>query len=185
MFKVTYAVKDEVIKSGSLNTNPSHSAWLERFADCELVEVETENNLFLAQDNLIYSSGEILLKPDSDFIPALITQCDELRNRITNANILNGFEWPPSSGTRFYLTQENQMNFSNLYMQSTNNLCDYPETIWTGVETLELATAQAVEDFYLAGVMYVKSCLSAGLVDKQSFRSMTLAELKQWMADNS
>jgi len=61
MFKVTYAVKENVIKSGSLNTNPSHSAWLARFADCELIEVETENNLFLAQDNLIYSGGQIVI----------------------------------------------------------------------------------------------------------------------------
>ena len=126
----------------------------------------------------------VVLKDDADFIPDLLNQCDAIRNAITDSNILSGFDWPPSDGVHFYLTPENQMNFTNLYVQSKNGLVSYPKTVWSGVETFQLQSAQDVEDFYLAATNHVELQLNQGLLAKQAFRTMTLSELEQWLADN-
>jgi hypothetical protein len=113
-----------------------------------------------------------------------ITQCDSVRNSVTGKRIVNGFDWPPSGAVRFYLTQENQTNWCNLYVLSIQDKVQYPKTIWSGVEKLQLANKQAVEDFYLAGVAHIELSLDQGLLAKEAFRTMTYEQLKQWLADN-
>lgn len=117
-------------------------------------------------------------------IEELIDSCDALRNAITSDSIIFGFDWPPSSGVRFHLTIENQTNFSNLYILSTQDLLTYPKTVWSGVDTFNLMNKQAVEDFYLAGVAHKELCLDQGLLAKQAFRTMSYNELAQWLVDN-
>ena len=114
----------------------------------------------------------------------LIDKCDLARNTITALAIINGFDWPPSSGVRFHLTIENQTNFSNLYMLSTQDLLTYPKTVWSGIETFSLVDKPAVESFYLAGVAHKELCLDQGLLAKQAFRTMSHTELTQWLIDN-
>jgi len=117
-------------------------------------------------------------------IEELIESCDEKRNTITELAIINGFDWPPSSGVRFHLTIENQTNFSNLYLLSTQDLLVYPKTVWSGIETFSLVDKPAVESFYLAGVAHKELCLDQGLLAKQAFRTMSYTELTQWLIDN-
>lgn len=117
-------------------------------------------------------------------IEDLIDLCDDKRNPITENNIINGFDWPPSGGVRFYMSQENQINFSNLYMLSVQDKVSYPKTIWSGVDTFQLVDKKAVEDFYLAGVSHVEYQLDQGLLAKNAFRKMTYEELKIWLDNN-
>jgi len=117
-------------------------------------------------------------------IEELIDNCDVARNTITELAIINGFDWPPSSGVRFHLTIENQTNFSNLYLLSTQDLLVYPKTVWSGIETFSLVDKPAVESFYLAGVAHKELCLDQGLLAKQAFRTMSYTELTQWLIDN-
>lgn len=117
-------------------------------------------------------------------IEELIESCDEKRNTITENNILIGFDWPPSGGVRFYMSQENQINFSNLYQLSVQDLLSYPKTIWSGIDTMQLVDKQAVQDFYLAGVTYIELQLNQGLLAKQAFRTMSYTELTQWLIDH-
>ena len=117
-------------------------------------------------------------------IEELIDNCDVARNTITELAIINGFDWPPSSGVRFHLTIENQTNFSNLYLLSTQDLLTYPKTVWSGIETFSLIDKPAVESFYLAGVAHKELCLDQGLLAKQAFRTMSYTELTQWLIDN-
>ena len=134
----------------------------------------------------ILENDEVRFKTAEEIIPIeeLIESCDLIRNTITELSIINGFDWPPSAGVRFNLTIENQTNFSNLYLLSTQDLLTYPRTVWSGVETFSLVDKQAVEDFYLAGVAHKELYLDQGLLAKQAFRTMSYAELTQWLADN-
>ena len=117
-------------------------------------------------------------------IEELIDNCDVARNTITELAIINGFDWPPSSGVRFHLTIENQTNFSNLYLLSTQDLLTYPKTVWSGIETFSLVDKPDVESFYLAGVAHKELCLDQGLLAKQAFRTMSYTELTQWLIDS-
>ena len=111
----------------------------------------------------------------------LIVLCDEQRNRITDAEILAGFEW---AGIQFPLTLENQNNFSQLYTLSKDELVVYPKKVWTGLSSTELNDAQEVKEFYLAGIAHVEACLDAGFTQKQAFRNMDYDTLEKWMSDN-
>ena len=130
------------------------------------------------------SEGITTLNLESIAKDKLIKQCDSVRNSITENNILIGFDWPPSGGVRFYMSQENQINFSNLYQLSVQDLLSYPKTIWSGTDTMQLVNKQAVQDFYLAGVAHIELQLDQGLLAKQAFRTMSYGELTQWLSDN-
>ena len=130
------------------------------------------------------SEGITTLNLESIDKDKLIKQCDSVRNSITENNIFIGFDWPPSGGVRFYMSQENQINFSNLYQLSVQDLLSYPKTIWSGTDTMQLVDKQAVKDFYLAAVAHIELQLDQGLLAKKAFRAMTYEELKQWLFDN-
>jgi len=111
----------------------------------------------------------------------LLPGADAQRNRITDAEILDGFEW---ASVKFPLTLENQSNFSQLYTLSKDNLLVYPKKVWAGLSSTELNDAAEVQEFYLEGIAHVEACLDAGFTQKQAFRSMNYVTLKKWMSDN-
>ena len=66
MYNLTFAVKENVIKNGALNTNPSFENWKanQLEAGCTLIDIDTEDKLFLSQGNLIVVNGEIVLNTE-------------------------------------------------------------------------------------------------------------------------
>lgn len=93
-------------------------------------------------------------------VQQLIEQSNNRINRETDQKILNDFVW---NGHQFYLTAQNQRNFSVLY-----NLIDvkqFPVTIKTKNGFIELQRQQ-VSGFYLSGVQFIENCLKEGWAKK-------------------
>jgi hypothetical protein len=82
-------------------------------------------------------------------------------NRSTDEKILNDFVWKDQE---FYLTIENQTNFANLFI--ARDFMEFPQTIKTKTGYAQLTSKAEVEEFYLAGVSFVKQCLEEGWKEK-------------------
>ena len=85
----------------------------------------------------------------------------EVINKKTDRKILDDFSW---NGHDFYLTLENQTNFANLFI--ARDFLTYPQTIKTKFGFATLNNKEEVQDFYLAGVAFVKQCLEEGWQEK-------------------
>lgn len=82
-------------------------------------------------------------------------------NLKTDRKILDDFTW---NGHDFYLTLENQTNFANLFI--ARDFLTYPQTIKTKFGFATLNSKEEVQEFYLAGVAFVKQCLEEGWQEK-------------------
>ena len=117
-------------------------------------------------DEVTYTNNEKFLKEhgyeEYIFIPTPYkpTMEEEIENSIrlineeTDKRILNDFVW---NGNEFYLSLENQFNFKNLY--DLREMKEYPITIKTKTGFTTLNDVHDVEEFYLAGVLFVENCL--------------------------
>ena len=85
----------------------------------------------------------------------------EVINKKTDRKILDDFSW---NGHDFYLTLENQTNFANLFI--ARDFLTYPQTIKTKFGFATLNSKEEVQEFYLAGVAFVKQCLEEGWQEK-------------------
>lgn len=85
----------------------------------------------------------------------------EVINKKTDRKILDDFTW---NGHDFYLTLENQTNFANLFI--ARDFLTYPQTIKTKFGFATLNSKEEVQEFYLAGVAFVKQCLEEGWQEK-------------------
>lgn len=91
----------------------------------------------------------------------------------TGADIVSGMDY---AGHHFRLTQEDQINYSNLYVAC--ELMAYPLTIKAaGLDFVSLADVAAVEAFYLAGVAFVQARLALGWQQKSALATLPLADL--------
>ena len=120
-------------------------------------------------DETAYTNNEKFLKENGYeeyiFVPTPYkpTMEEEIENSVKTINeetdnrILNDFMW---KGNEFYLSIENQFNFKNLY--DLRNMKEYPVTIKTKTGFTTLENEQQVEDFYLAGVEFVETCIKEG-----------------------
>ena len=90
-------------------------------------------------------------------VETLVKRSVETINRETDERILNDFRW---NGNEFYLSLENQFNFKNLY--DLRERKEYPITIKTKTGFTTLEDVKEVEEFYLAGVLFVEECLKEG-----------------------
>jgi hypothetical protein len=178
--KLYYAYNGQEVTSSVQEDFDKLDNWKLIHPNYILQEDVGRNNSALKQVN-----GVILIKTADELRDELIPSADTLRNQITETEITAGFEWPPIDGVVFKMTAENQRNFTNLDRMANKGLLTYPYTIWCGEESVELANAQAVEDFYLMGVSFITQKLNEGKTVRASFRTMTLEQLKQWMKDNS
>ena len=120
-------------------------------------------------DEVTYTNNEKFLKEhgyeEYIFVPTPYkpTMEEELEksvetiNKETDERILNDFRW---NGNEFYLSLENQFNFKNLY--DLRERKEYPITIKTKTGFTTLEDVKEVEEFYLAGVLFVEECLKEG-----------------------
>jgi hypothetical protein len=96
-------------------------------------------------------------KPEIDYLNADIEDMIKHVNEQTDEKILNEFSW---NGYEFYLTIENQTNFANMFI--AKDFLEYPQTIKTKTGFAQLQNKEEVQEFYLAGVNFVKACLEEG-----------------------
>ena len=120
-------------------------------------------------DEITYTNNEEFLKEhgyeEYIFVPTPykptmeeeIEKSVETINKETDERILNDFVW---NGNEFYLSLENQFNFKNLY--DLREIKEYPITIKTKTSFTTLNDVHDVEEFYLAGVLFVEECLKEG-----------------------
>lgn len=140
-------MKKRYTKDGKIHTAP-------------LVIVQEDGSTIHTNDEaVILSAGyaeyeEPVVKPS---LESLIRQSDDEINRETDRKILKGFTW---KGSYFYLTAENQRNFANMYI--AKDMLEYPVIIKTQTGFRQLADAEAVTDFYLCGIAYIRQCLEDG-----------------------
>ena len=99
----------------------------------------------------------------------LIEQSVNKINAQTDEKILNNFTY---NNEQFYLTQENQINFANLF--TAKEFIEYPQTIKTKNGYMELDGISAVIAFYLSGITFVKECLEEGWIKKQKAKEEIL-----------
>lgn len=93
-------------------------------------------------------------------------------NTHTAVTIYNGIEY---GGVQFYLTAENQRNYSEL--DRCRDELTYPQLVWCGPGEVTLADADAVHTFYMTGQNFIQTTLNAGRVQKNAAREMTTAEI--------
>ena len=118
-------------------------------------------------DEVTYTNNEKFLKENGyeEYVPTLykptmeeeIEDSVKMINEETDERILNDFVWKDNE---FYLSIENQFNFKNLY--DLRDIKEYPITIKTKTGFITLEDVKEVEDFYLAGVLFVEECLKEG-----------------------
>ena len=118
-------------------------------------------------DEVTYTNNEKFLKENGyeEYVPTLykptmeeeIEDSVKMINEETDERILNDFVWKDNE---FYLSIENQFNFKNLY--DLRERKEYPITIKTKTGFITLEDVKEVEDFYLAGVLFVEECLKEG-----------------------
>ena len=114
-----------------------------------------------------YTNNEKFLKEHGyeEYVPTLykptmeeeIEDSVKMINEETDERILNDFVWKDNE---FYLSIENQFNFKNLY--DLRDIKEYPITIKTKTGFTTLEDVKEVEEFYLAGVLFVEECLKEG-----------------------
>lgn len=120
---------------------------------------------------IIITNNETLLKEHGYEVyipqPRKLTVEEEINNAIetineqTDEKILNDFVW---NDQEFYLTIENQTNFANLFI--ARDYLEFPQTIKTKTGYFTLNNKEEVEEFYLAGVNFIKTCLEEGWAEK-------------------
>lgn len=118
-------------------------------------------------DEVTYTNNEKFLKEHGyeEYVPTLykptmeeeIEDSVKMINEETDERILNDFVWKDNE---FYLSIENQFNFKNLY--DLRDIKEYPITIKTKTGFTTLEDVKEVEEFYLAGVLFVEECLKEG-----------------------
>ena len=130
--------------------------------------------------NLYSNSEEYLAKfgyslyvvaPVQKTVEQQIKESDNQINKVTDEKILNEFTF---ADQEIYLSQENQMNFTNMYL--VKDKLQYPQTIKTKTGYFELYSAEDVEYFYLSGVNYIKECLEECWAQKQQAAALISAE---------
>lgn len=86
MYNLTFAVKNNVIVNGALNTNPRFENWKAKQieAGCTLIEVETDNELYLSQGNLKVVDNEVIIKTDDDYRPDRIANAEQSKAQLLN-----------------------------------------------------------------------------------------------------
>lgn len=132
----------------------------------------------------IYSNSQLYLKKFGYelYIPQIkklslkeqIQKSDKEINAKTDQKILNDFTY---LGEEFYLTQENQINFCNMYI--AREALEYPQTIKTKAGFMQLNNETQVEEFYLSGIKFVKDCLEEGWTEKLSKAAQLSANFEQ------
>lgn len=117
-------------------------------------------------DTLIYTNDEIrilaagyteykkeVVKPVIT-LEQLIQESDAQINAETDTAILNEFIFKDNE---FYLTLENQTNFANMYIAREH--LTFPQMVKTKAGFYEIKDIAECEEFYLAGINFVKSCI--------------------------
>lgn len=118
-----------------------------------------DSTIYTNDDELLKQYGYIeYVKPEyKPTLEQLIEQSNQAINAITDEKILNGFKY---AGAEFYLTTENQANFSNLFV--AKDYLTYPQQVKTKTGFYTIDNVSQVSSFYLAGVNYIKNCLVEG-----------------------
>ena len=128
--------------------------------DLPIIIQENDGSLTYTNDeNLIFAAGykEYIYSPPKKTLEELINESNENINKQTDEKILNNFVWNENA---FYLTSENQMNFSNLFI--AKDYLTYPQFVKTKTGFIELQSIEEVTSFYLAGINFIKLCLEEG-----------------------
>ena len=115
----------------------------------------TNNEKFLKENG--YEEYIFIPTPYKPTMEEEIEKSVKMINEETDERILNDFVWKDNE---FYLSIENQFNFKNLY--DLRDIKEYPITIKTKTGFITLEDVKEVEDFYLAGVLFVEECLKEG-----------------------
>ena len=115
----------------------------------------TNNEKFLKENG--YEEYIFIPTPYKPTMEEEIEDSVKMINEETDERILNDFVWKDNE---FYLSIENQFNFKNLY--DLRDIKEYPITIKTKTGFITLEDVKEVEDFYLAGVLFVEECLKEG-----------------------
>ena len=125
----------------------------------EEIEVKKTKNVIQytnVEKDILEAGYKVYVAPKIS-VETLVKRSVETINRETDERILNDFRW---NGNEFYLSLENQFNFKNLY--DLRERKEYPITIKTKTGFTTLEDVREVEEFYLAGVLFVEECLKEG-----------------------
>ena len=121
--------------------------------------VKNDKIIFTTDEKLIKEAGyEVYnyVEPKQS-LDTLIQLSNERINKETDEKILNEFVW---NGEEFYLTSENQQNFTNLFI--AKDILSFPQTIKSKTGYVVLEDIPALTSFYVAGITFVKQCLEEG-----------------------
>ena len=135
----------------------------------KVVDVQTITNV----EKLILEAGYEIYTPPKVPLEILIDRSNRKINTYTDNKILNDFVWKNHG---FYLSMENQFNFKNLY--DLRSVREYPITIKTKDGFTTLKSSEEVENFYLAGVMFIEKCLTEGWEKKRLAEEKIRSEYK-------
>lgn len=112
-------------------------------------------------DTILANGYSIYVKPKPS-LERLIHLSEERINSETDEIILNNFVYQDNE---FYLTTENQTNFANMFV--ARDFLTYPQKVKTKTGFMTLESKEEVQDFYLAGVYFIKQCLEEGWKKKE------------------
>lgn len=118
--------------------------------------------IYTTDPKIIAEAGYTEVKRPEPTIDRMLTQSDRLVNIQTDRDILNNFTF---RGQEFYLSMENQTNFSNMFI--ARDFLTYPQKVKTKTGFMELQTKEDVQEFYLAGVNFIRACLEDGWAEKE------------------
>ena len=127
------------------------------------IKLDTDKGVVYTNDKeVILSHGYTEYKRPKIAVIALILNNDRKINSETDRKILNDFTYLDHE---FYLTTENQTNFANMFV--ARDFLTYPQKVKTKTGFMTLESKEEVQDFYLAGVYFIKQCLEEGWKKKE------------------
>lgn len=125
--------------------------------------IDRNQKIFTNNDEVIKRYGYEDYVPSKQPLEILIQKSNNQINEETDEKILNNFTW---SGEEFYLTMENQINFSNMFI--AKDFLTFPQQVKTKSGFITLNSKEELTEFYLAGVNFIRECLEEGWNKKSS-----------------
>lgn len=139
------------------------------------IKIVKDNKVIYTNDpELIAEAGYTEYVKPAVPLSVRIQQSDDSINAVTDERILNDFTY---NDAEFYLTMENQTNFANMFI--AREFLEYPQTVKTKTGFIILANKEEVQNFYLAGVNFVKQCLENGWKEKAEAAAALTAKYKE------
>lgn len=142
------------------------------------VQIKTEDGKLIYTNNetLILQNGYTIYSSETykPTLEELIAESDNSINVQTDAKILNDFIF---KGEQFYLTMENQTNFANMFI--AKDYLNFPQAVKTKTGFYNIRDKYQCEQFYLAGIYFIKKCIEEGWKNKAEAAEKIKTEFQQ------